>query len=154
MQKKSARKASPSSTRSIWIWVILGLLVIGIGAAALVFGRPASSVGQDGGELPKEISVAQAAEKRTAGAYILDVREPSEWEQGHIPEAALIPLGELESRLSEIPKDQEIVVVCRSGNRSATGRDILLQAGFNQVTSMAGGMNEWTGQGLPTVNSP
>lgn len=154
MQKKKARKAAPSAARPIWIWVILGLVVVGIGVAALVFGRPASTVGEGGGDLPKEISVAQAAEKRTAGAYILDVREPSEWEQGHIPEATLIPLGELESRLKEIPKDQEIVVVCRSGNRSATGRDILLQAGYNQVTSMAGGMNEWTGQGLPTVTGP
>ena len=154
MQKKKTRKSAQKNTRPIWIWVILGLVVVGIGAAAMVFGRPASTVGDDGEKLPKEISVAQAAEKRTAGAYILDVREPSEWEQGHIPEATLIPLGQLESRLSELPKDQEIVVVCRSGNRSATGRDILLQAGFNQVTSMAGGMNEWTGQGLPTITGP
>lgn len=153
MQKKN-RKTVRKDNPPILIWVILGLVVVGIGVAALLFGRPASTAGEDGDTLPREISVAQAAEKRTAGAFILDVREPSEWEQGHIPEATLIPLGQLESRLNELPKDQEIVVVCRSGNRSATGRDILLQAGFPQVTSMAGGMNDWTAQGLPTVDGP
>ena len=52
MQKKKSRKAAPGAARPIWIWVILGLVVIGIGAAALVFGRPASTVGEDGEKLP------------------------------------------------------------------------------------------------------
>ncbi|MFD0679525.1 MULTISPECIES: rhodanese-like domain-containing protein [unclassified Paenibacillus] len=50
---------------------------------------------------------------------ILDVRESQEWEEGHIPEATHIPLGELEERHMELNKEQEMVVVCRSGNRSA-----------------------------------
>jgi len=112
-----------------------------------VFLRPASA-----GEMTPEISVVQAAEKRSAGAFILDVREQDEWDAVHIPEATLIPLGQLESRLNEVPRDQEIVVVCRSGNRSATGRDILLEAGFENVTSMAGGMNDWQAQGFPTTS--
>ncbi|MEA5077769.1 MAG: rhodanese-like domain-containing protein, partial [Anaerolineaceae bacterium] len=68
------------------------------------------------------------------------------------PGATLIPLGELANRLSELPKDQEIVVVCRSGNRSAQGRDILLNAGFTNVTSMAGGMNQWSAAGYETTS--
>ena len=55
----------------------------------------------------------------------------------------------LANRLSEVPKDQQIVVVCRSGNRSQQGRDILLQAGYTKVTSMAGGVTEWKTQGFP-----
>ncbi|MBE0696188.1 MAG: rhodanese-like domain-containing protein [Anaerolineaceae bacterium] len=98
---------------------------------------------------PLEISVAQAAEKRDQGAFILDVRQPEEWDVLHIPGATLIPLGELPNRLNEVPKDREVVVVCRSGNRSQQGRDILLKAGYNQATSMAGGMNQWQAQGLP-----
>jgi rhodanese-related sulfurtransferase len=66
----------------------------------------------------------------------------------------LIPLGQLESRVSELPKDQPIVVVCRSGNRSQAGRDILLNAGFENVTSMASGMLQWRSMGLPTVSGP
>lgn len=98
-----------------------------------------------------QITAAQAAEKRDQGAFILDVREPDEWAQMHIPGATLIPLGELPDRLNEIPKDKEIVVVCRSGNRSAQGRDILLNAGFTSVTSMTGGMTQWRAQGFPVA---
>jgi rhodanese-related sulfurtransferase len=104
--------------------------------------------------MPPEISVEEAVAKQQAGAFLLDVREPSEWNDAHIAGATLIPLGELQSRVNELPKDQEIVVVCRSGNRSAQGRDILLNAGFDQVTSMAGGLNQWKAAGYPTVSGP
>jgi rhodanese-related sulfurtransferase len=70
----------------------------------------------------------------------------------HIPDATLIPLGELVSRVSEVPRDRQVVVVCRSGNRSAEGRDILLRAGFPSVTSMAGGMNDWAASGYATAS--
>jgi rhodanese-related sulfurtransferase len=90
----------------------------------------------------------------TKRAFILDVREPDEWVESHIPGATLIPLGELASRVDEVPQDQEVVVVCRSGNRSAEGRDILLAAGFEQVTSMAGGVNQWKAAGFETVSGP
>ncbi len=102
--------------------------------------------------LPAEISVQQAAAMREQGAFILDVREPYEWDAVHIPGATLIPLGTLAQRVTDVPKDKEIVVVCRSGNRSQQGRDILLQAGFTRVTSMAGGMNQWRAAGFPTAS--
>jgi rhodanese-related sulfurtransferase len=101
--------------------------------------------------LPAEISVDEASRLRESGAFILDVRQPDEWASGHIPEATLIPLGELASRLAEVPTDRQVVVVCRSGNRSAQGRDILLGAGYPSVTSMAGGMNDWASAGYPTT---
>jgi rhodanese-related sulfurtransferase len=102
--------------------------------------------------LPAEVSVADALALRESGAFILDVRQPEEWDAVHIPDATLIPLGELASRVSEVPRDQQVVVVCRSGNRSAQGRDILLGAGLPSVTSMAGGMNDWAASGYPTVS--
>ena len=101
--------------------------------------------------LPAEVSVADAGGLRDAGAFMLDVRQPDEWAAGHIPGATLIPLGELQSRLAEVPKDKKVVVVCRSGNRSAQGRDILLGAGYPAATSMAGGMNAWTAAGYETT---
>jgi rhodanese-related sulfurtransferase len=82
------------------------------------------------------------------------VRQPDEWVESHIPGATLIPLGELASRVDEVPQGQEVVIVCRSGNRSAEGRDILLAAGFEQVTSMAGGVNQWKATGFETVSGP
>ena len=98
---------------------------------------------------PTEISVKEAYEKYQTGVFFLDVREDSEWDESHIPNNQHIPLGELESRLDEIPNDREIVVVCRSGNRSQVGRDLLKKAGFDQVTSMAGGIKDWTTAGYP-----
>ena len=91
---------------------------------------------------------------RDSGAFILDVRQPEEWNEYHVPGSTLIPLAELASRVDELPQDQEIVIVCRSGNRSAQGRDILLGAGFTQVTSMAGGLAQWRAAGYPTVTGP
>jgi rhodanese-related sulfurtransferase len=92
----------------------------------------------------------EAFAKREAGAFILDVRQPEEWQEYHVPGSTLIPLGELEGRVDELPRDQEIVVVCRSGNRSQAGRDTLKQAGFSEVTSMTGGVSEWRASGYPT----
>lgn len=103
------------------------------------------------GALPLEVSVAEADDLRRAGALVLDVREPAEWATGHIEGATLLSLGELQARADELPRDRDIVVVCRSGNRSAQGRDILLTAGFAAVTSMAGGMIDWIAAGLPVV---
>ncbi len=140
--KHQAKRRLPA-----WVWVVLILAAVGI-AGFIVYQQilPAQAV------YPDEITVTQAAQKRDQGAFILDVREPSEWQQFHIPGAALIPLGELPNRLNEVPKDRDVIVVCRTGKRSAQGRDILRGAGFTLVTSMAGGVTQWQSQGLPIAS--
>lgn len=115
---------------------------------------PAAAPAAAPAALPAEIDVPGAVRLQGAGAFMLDVREPDEWAAGHIDGATLIPLGELANRTAEVPADRQVVVVCRSGNRSAQGRDILLGAGLPSVTSMAGGMNAWTGAGQPVVTGP
>lgn len=137
---------------SVWMWIALGIALLAITGGFLISqlnGNTATPA-----SLPREVPVARAAELRHAGAFMVDVREQSEWDELHMPGATFIPLGELASRMDELPKDQLIVVVCRSGNRSQEGRDILLRAGFSSVTSMAGGMNEWRSMGLPVVSGP
>ncbi len=99
--------------------------------------------------LPKEISVSEAYAKYQQGAFFIDVRTQEEWNEFHAPNTSLVPLDQLPARLNEIPRDREIVVVCRSGNRSQQGRDILLNAGFTNVTSMQGGLSEWRAAGYP-----
>lgn len=99
--------------------------------------------------LPKEISVAEAFTKYQNGTFLLDVRTQEEWNEYHAPNTTLIPLDQLPNRLNELPREREIVVVCRSGNRSQQGRDILINAGFTQVTSMKGGLTEWRASGYP-----
>lgn len=99
--------------------------------------------------LASTISVNEAYNMYQNGAFVLDVRTQEEWDDFHAPNTTLIPLEQLASRLNEVPRDRQVVVVCRSGNRSQEGRDILLNAGFEQVTSMTGGLNEWRASGYP-----
>jgi phage shock protein E len=132
-----------------WNLLIAAGVVVTIVIAGLAIVLPNSPANASG--YPAQISVAEAAAKRDAGAFVLDVRTPQEWEEYHVAGSTLIPLDELQSRISEVPRDQEVVVVCHSGNRSAKARDLLRQAGLAQVTSMAGGLTEWKAQGYPTV---
>ncbi len=79
---------------------------------------------------------------------LLDVREPWEYQEAHIAGVTLIPLGQLEARVSELP-DKEIYVICRSGNRSLTASNVLLQAGKTRVRNVQGGMLAWNAAGYP-----
>lgn len=79
---------------------------------------------------------------------VLDVREKHETRDGYIPGAKLIPLGQLGSRMRELPKDREIVCVCRSGNRSRSAAKKLIAAGYT-ASNMKGGMLAWGWARLP-----
>lgn len=80
--------------------------------------------------------------------YLLDVREPYEFKDGHIPGARLVPLGDLANRLSDLPDDREILVICRSGNRSGRAAKQLTKAGYKAI-NLRGGMIGWQQAGLP-----
>lgn len=80
--------------------------------------------------------------------FILDVRQPDEFRGGHIANSKLIPLGELGQRLAELPKDREILCVCRSGSRSGMAAQQLSAAGY-QVINLQGGLMAWAGAGYP-----
>lgn len=80
---------------------------------------------------------------------LIDVREPDEWEAGHIHQAIHIPLGDLAQRLHELPADRPVYTICRSGKRSLVAVDILSGGGFGNAKSMAGGMNAWVQAGKP-----
>ena len=146
MQNKK-RKAAPKNGFPIWAIGLLVIAMLVVGGVIIVLSQPQPAVTT----LPAEITVAQAADMQKNGAFVLDVREPSEWAQGHIQGAVLIPLGSLASRLNEVPKNKQVVVYCHTGNRSAQGRDILKNAGFPLVTSMAGGIAKWQTQGMPVI---
>ena len=156
MSKKKTTRRTSSMTRGglgSFLRKPAGQLTVVAIVALIVFLIAVSAGGGASSTLAREISVDQAYEMYQAGAFVLDVRTQAEWDEYHAPNTTLIPLDELPSRLSELPKDKEIVVVCRSGNRSQQGRDILLQAGYN-ATSMAGGLKEWYAKGYPTEGQP
>ena len=89
--------------------------------------------------------------ENAARVQIVDVREPEEYTGalGHIKGAKLLPLGSLMDKKQEISKDKPIVMVCRSGARSAQATVLLRNAGYAQVANLAGGMLRWRGQRLP-----
>ncbi len=140
-KKKSSLRRKSQSRQRVWMgWAALVFIAL-LAAIVYAFNRPPT--------IAQEISVEEAYRQYQAGAFLLDVREVDEWNEYRIPGTTLIPLGELLARVNELPKDQPIVVVCRSGNRSQEGRDILLEAGFEDVVSMEGGVSTWRSLGYP-----
>lgn len=147
MAKTRSKRRKNRKQQPLWLWLALAaVVVIGL-AVVLTRGGDATAT------LPSEISVAEAYQKYQNGAFVLDVRTPQEWEEYHAPNTTLIPLDELPQRVDEVPRDREVVVICRSGNRSQVGRDILRDAGFTRVTSVAGGLKAWRAAGYPVVTA-
>jgi len=109
---------------------------------------PAAAVPTEA-EIEANLTVEQAESLwQQGGVVIIDVREPSEFAEGHIPGAILIPSGSVADRLEEIPTDQPVLVVCRSGNRSSQVHQLLVQHGFENVHNVRGGMIEWQAAGF------
>ena len=133
-----------------WLWIGFGLALLAFLSLGTVACSPTpAQVAGSPVTLPAEISVDEAYQLYQEGTFLLDVRTQEEWDDYHAPNTTLIPLDQLESRLSELPQDEPIVVVCRSGNRSQAGRDILRSNGFEGATSVAGGLTEWRSAGYP-----
>jgi len=83
-----------------------------------------------------------------AGAFVVDVREPHEYQRGHVPGAKLVPLGIVPLRLHEFPKDQPVYVICASGYRSYTAAQHMDAAGVD-ARSVKGGTQMWRQHGRP-----
>jgi rhodanese-related sulfurtransferase len=81
--------------------------------------------------------------------FLLDVREPAEYVEARVAGSTLIPLGQLATRVGELPRDLPIVAICRSGNRSGVALQLLQRAGFTDVRNLAGGIIAWSRNGLP-----
>ncbi|MCU1375186.1 MAG: hypothetical protein JWO68_2472 [Actinomycetia bacterium] len=100
-----------------------------------------------------EIDVAELVRRHAEGAFVLDVRQPDEYEAGHVPGAVLVPLDQLEARLAEVPSDRPLQVICKSGGRSATAVKALTAAGYD-ATNVAGGTMAWIDAGQPVAEGP
>ncbi|MEI6046550.1 MAG: rhodanese-like domain-containing protein [Chloroflexota bacterium] len=105
-------------------------------------------------ELPyTEITPQQADQKRQSSeqVVVVDVREPYEYSEGHIPGSKLAPLGQLTQHLNELgTKEQELIVVCRSGGRSSQAARQLASLGYKKISNLSGGMMAWMRAGLPS----
>ena len=126
------------------IWMVLIAVTSGLMLLWSLFGNRIRGV--------KEVNVVEAIELiNHKNALVLDVREDSEYKNGHILNAKWIPLGSLSGRTGELEKyrAQPIVVVCRSGNRSSSACATLSKLGFTQAYNLAGGVMGWQKSNLP-----
>ena len=97
-----------------------------------------------------EISALEVRELRERGdeVVILDVREPNEWNLGHVPSATLLPRGVIESNVeARVPRDKTVVLYCSGGSRSALAADTMQQMGYANVRSLTGGFRAWAESG-------
>ena len=97
-----------------------------------------------------EVSPKEAQARMQQGALLVDVREPNEYEEVHATGARLMPLSEFEQSHTALPKDAEIVMICRSGARSERAAQMLLNSGYSNVSNLKGGTMAWVQDGLPT----
>ncbi|MBN9655546.1 rhodanese-like domain-containing protein [Halobacillus litoralis] len=96
----------------------------------------------------KEITPQQVEEKMNNNDdfTIIDVREDEEVSQGMVPNAKHIRLGDIPEKIEDLPKDQEYVMICRSGRRSMNAAEFMKERGFGNVQNMEGGMLKWQGE--------
>ncbi len=135
------------------IWILLALLTITLVACG------GQATPAPAAEAPQEIDVTTlgpdvdvqtvAAVKDRDDVFVIDVREQWEYDEGHIPDITLIPMNEIPNRLDEIPTDKEVIVTCRSGNRSGQVTEYLREQGFTNIHNMTGGILAWEAAGLP-----
>jgi rhodanese-related sulfurtransferase len=95
---------------------------------------------------PTEVAAAAVPED----GWLLDVREDDEWAAGHVPGARHIPLGQLSARAAEVPQNQTVYVICRTGHRSGYAAEALAGSGWDAV-NVSGGMQDWAAAGRPMV---
>ena len=94
---------------------------------------------------PQEVAAMLRGAERPV---VIDLREPNEWNLGHLPGALHIPRGRLESQIeARVRRDQPVVLYCQGGSRSALAADTLRQMGYARVVSMAGGFRDWAVSG-------
>lgn len=133
--------------RRLPFWI--GLLILGVLAWQAI---PATERSEEpNSKSYQKLTVEQAEEWMNEGALVIDVREPFEFAEGHIPQAKNIPLGELSRRLDEVPRDKRLVLVCRSGNRSSKAARFLMERGYppDAIGNLEGGMRRWQAEGKP-----
>ncbi|MBL7080354.1 rhodanese-like domain-containing protein [Candidatus Bathyarchaeota archaeon] len=126
--------------------VVFAVVVVAVAAYYMQKGSGGSGYGN------VDVGEARDLIADEADLVVLDVRTVSEYESGHLEEAINIPVEVLGGRLSELNTDDELLVYCRTGNRSTTAVGILRENGYDRVYHMDGGITAWMSAGFPTVS--
>ncbi len=140
MSKRSTRTPNDAPSRLPW-FLGGGALVVLVAVALFAFGGSAPGL--------STVTVADLDAALDRGATVIDVREPYEFDAGHVEGALLMPLSDTVRLASDLPKDEPVYVICRSGNRSLAASQALVDAGFDDVRNVDGGMIAWQASGRP-----
>ncbi|MEV5693012.1 rhodanese-like domain-containing protein [Micromonospora globbae] len=101
----------------------------------------------------REVNLTDFAAAHADGAVVVDVREPFEYIEGHVPGARLVPLAQLPTALGDLPRNRPVYVICASGNRSLAAAQFLARAGID-ARSVSGGTGAWARSGRPVATGP
>ena len=154
-KNKISKKKAAQATKKAQQQRVIALVAVAVTFVIVAILFASNSVSPPvpaGNSLPADINTAMGYQKFEEGAFLLDVRTEEEWEEYHIDGATMIVLDQLESRVNEVPFDQEVIIICNSGNRSIVARDILLAAGHTSVSSILGGIQGWMAAGHDVVS--
>ncbi|MCL6442669.1 MAG: rhodanese-like domain-containing protein [Alicyclobacillus sp.] len=121
------------------IWVLLLIVVVFFIVRRMIPVSGVTSIGSE--ELQNRLQI-----KGPNRPEFIDVREPHEYQSGHVPNFRNVPLGRIKREADVLSKDKEIVVMCRSGARSMQAAKILKKQGFSKVTNVSGGIMAWSGK--------
>ena len=120
-----------------WVWVALLVVVVGFVVLRM---RPAKGVMTVS---PEDMKKLMNDKRQTSAMQFLDVREPSEFKNGHVKGFRNVPLGQLKGHLGELDRSQPVVVMCHSGARSMQAARLLAKQGFADIRNVRGGMMAW-----------
>ena len=121
--------------------VVLAILMV-LASTTLLLAAPARDISS---------REAKALLERNKNVFLLDVRTPQEFQQASLKGAVLIPIGEIERRLKEVPKSRPVLVYCAVGSRSRSAADFLARQGYAEVYTMSDGIVGWYRNGFPIV---
>ena len=129
--------------RAAWLGVVATVLAWTAGA-----GEPPGTQASPVAVMTQEQLVEHLA-RHPQHLFVLDVRSPQEYAEGHVPGAVNVPHDQLASRLAEVPKDKDVVVYCRTGRRTALATEMLAANGYKRISHLEGDMQAWTARGRP-----
>jgi rhodanese-related sulfurtransferase len=135
----------------------LGLGLVLLGAFAVVAVVPAAEPATPPSAAPAAVNMTPMTQeallehqaKHPEHLFVLDVRSPEEFKEGHVPGAVNIPYDQMAARLAEVPKDKDVVLYCRSGRRAGIAADVLAANGYTRLSHLEGDMPAWLEKGRP-----
>jgi rhodanese-related sulfurtransferase len=139
--------------RHLWLLAALGALGGPVALAADPAPAPAAAAQATATAVQpmSQDALLQHQAQHPDHLFLLDVRTPQEYAEGHIAGAVNVPYDQLATRLAEVPKDKDVVLYCRSGRRAGIAADVLAANGYTRLSHLEGDMSAWMEKGRPVV---